>query len=594
RTMATPANPVRQGFIFEGWYEDSYCLIKAEFGAKKSMFKITAPTDFYAKWTVDTSADPEPQPEDPEHPQDPEDPEQPQQPLPDCDYHVDSDGDGKCDKCGRDMPSYEDTFGTIYLDATKFDWWGSDGAVINMHVWYVDGTNNNWPGAKMTLNQDGLYEAQYYTSRVVKGIIFTRNDPNPNPNEGIPTEWDRVEIGELDFNPAKPVYRLKMYSHQGETTTFQGKWLALGEEDVADIVGDDKVYLDFRDIDWFADAGAKLYAYIWYADGSQNADYPGKEMTFTTGYTEVHYSAYVDCSAIRGIAGIIFTRNNPALTPGSDEAVWNKLEMSTELGNLGWAASTPALRLTAVNGNSFEGTWESEEAATSSQAVVIEPQPEEPQPETPWDGTVTVDLSDVTWFEDNGCLAYLYVWYADGSFNATYPGAKMTKGTGGLWAYRTDATKSVSGMIVIRVSADEATMYNKSGDITVIPSNHLVRVEQSDMSEIPEDQRTISDEPIAADPDWDGTITFSITWEYFGTADAYLYVWYTDGAPVAFPGVKMNQDGSGNYVGKIDTSKTLVGLIVARCNPETGEKWNQSGDITSIPTSHHITIEWMN
>lgn len=51
RSVARPEDPTRTGYTFDGWYFDSYCLIKAGFSSKNSSFNITAPTTLYAKWT---------------------------------------------------------------------------------------------------------------------------------------------------------------------------------------------------------------------------------------------------------------------------------------------------------------------------------------------------------------------------------------------------------------------------------------------------------------------------------------------------------------------------------------------------------------
>ena len=524
RSMATPAKPVRNGFVFAGWYEDPTCVIEAEFGSKSSYFKITAPTDLYAKWTVDTTLDPDPQPGPGPDPQ----PGPGPNPLPDCDYHVDANGDGKCDKCTRDMPVVEDTYGTIYLNVSNFSWFADNNANINVHIWYDDGTNNNWPGAKMTL-KNGLYEAQYYTSRTVKGIIFTRNDPNPNPNEGSATEWDRIEIGEnlAGFDANHPVYYLRSYRHADEVCEFSGKWLAVGEEDPIYVTGDKKAYLDFRNVDWFASAGAKLYAYVWYTDESKNAEFPGKEMLFTNGASETHYCAYIEYSSEKTLAGIIFTRNDPRKPiTGEGEGLWNKIEISAAAGNLGLTAALPAFRLTSVNGNDFEGTWVSEEAALSGTGVIVTPDPD-PTPDPAWNGTVTVDLSRVAWFGDEGCVPYIYVWYSDKTDNAKYPGVKMTAAQkAGNYTYVIDTTKQeVSGLLIVRVSADGKTMYNKTRNYA-LPATHIVTVSEGDLEIIPEDQRTI--ETGSPDPGPVQTITvYYYNKNNWSTVKAYA--WSGDG-----------------------------------------------------------------
>lgn len=96
--------------------------------------------------------------------------------------------------------------------------------------------------------------------------------------------------------------------------------------------------------------------------------------------------------------------------------------------------------------------------------------------------------------------------------------------------------------------------------------------------------------------EWDGTITVSITWQYFGDADAFLWVWYADGTnnAEAFPGVKMAYDEEeGIWIGSIDPDKQFAGLIVARVNPTNGEVWNKSGNVTEIANDHHVTIAEM-
>lgn len=50
RAVTRPTDPTREGFVFSGWYHDSYCLVEAEFTSKYSTFNITANTTIYAKW----------------------------------------------------------------------------------------------------------------------------------------------------------------------------------------------------------------------------------------------------------------------------------------------------------------------------------------------------------------------------------------------------------------------------------------------------------------------------------------------------------------------------------------------------------------
>lgn len=52
-TFDKPANPIRLGWTFAGWYRDSQCLIAASFTPSgKNIFNVTANMTLYAKWTA--------------------------------------------------------------------------------------------------------------------------------------------------------------------------------------------------------------------------------------------------------------------------------------------------------------------------------------------------------------------------------------------------------------------------------------------------------------------------------------------------------------------------------------------------------------
>ena len=104
---------------------------------------------------------------------------------------------------------------------------------------------------------------------------------------------------------------------------------------------------------------------------------------------------------------------------------------------------------------------------------------EEPQEPEEWDGTVTFDLSAIDYLETDGCIAFLYVYYVDGSDNEAFPGVAMDKveGSDVLWTGKVDTTKTIAGMVVARCSADGNNVYNQTGDITNMPDNHLIVIE---------------------------------------------------------------------------------------------------------------------
>ncbi|MCR5565000.1 MAG: starch-binding protein, partial [Gammaproteobacteria bacterium] len=455
KVMNTPATPLRDGYTFDGWYEDSYCLVKAEFGAKISYFKVTAPTTIFAKWSkVSGGGDtPGPGPDQPGPGPDQPGPG-PDQPGTTCDYHVDADGDGLCDKCGEAMPVSHDTYDYLYLDVTRFPWFKNDGAVINCHIRYTDGSNNGWPGDVMTLEESGeytgLYKVRYYSSRTIKGITFTRNSPDVNPNEGVKTEWDRIDLGEITFNQAKPIYKVKTYNHVDDKIKFTGKWISLGETDEDDVVeGRAKLYLDFREVSWFMDSSPTLMCYIWYTDGTDNGGYPGKIMKFTSSATTIQYSAYVNYDETKTIAGVIFTRNNSVgdLT-GEGDDMWNKIEIKGE--DLVFSNDKPAYRLKSLNGFAYEGLWETEAAALDTTLVG----PDQPDENEEVDSTENKDLflniTNIPWFSADNAVVSCKIKYTDKTVNSLTGKVSTLDGSLYKWSYNKD--KTIEAIAVYRKS----------------------------------------------------------------------------------------------------------------------------------------------
>ena len=689
RTVNKPATPIRSGYEFAGWYEDTYCLIEAEFGTNRSLFNITAPTTLYAKWMagdkpvqcdthvdadsdgvcdrcgktidvvcathIDVNADG----------------------LCDrcganigvqCDYHVDSDGDGLCDKCLRTMPVDQDTFGKIYLDVSLFDWFGNDGAVINVYIWYTDGESSGFPGTVMTKTEQGMYEASYFTSRTVKGIIFTRNNPNRNPAENEKTEWDRIELGEISFNPATPVYKLKTYHHvDDQPAVFTGKWLAVGQQDMADPVHDDtieyaKIYADFRDIDWF-ESGAVLKGYVWYTDGGSNADYPGMTLTFTTDQTAQHYSAYVQYNSAKTPAGVIFTRNSP------DGVEWNKWTIT----DFTFDPAYPAYRFETANGNDCTGHWESAaEALSSSGTVTPDPTPER-------------QYVTVYYYNTNGWAnVSLHYWNESGMRNEEWPGAAMTKEADHVGWYRAQMDKEATGIIfndgtaegakTDDLTVDLAKLYYKDAWYAAYPveeqptptpnntvyyynangwgtvnvyawandyfrnadwpgaamtavaghdgwysaeiANSLGNVIFNNGTDQTQDLTFSASKPyyyqgswladypetIVPDTGWDGVLTFDVTSVYWFEDDgcvAYIHVWYADGSKNAWPtadtaaATRATRVSTGVYTFTVDTTKVITGAVVVRGNAEGTTFFNKTGDITNFPDNHIIDIAWL-
>ena len=102
------------------------------------------------------------------------------------------------------------------------------------------------------------------------------------------------------------------------------------------------------------------------------------------------------------------------------------------------------------------------------------------------DGTVTaktvitVDVSGVTWFEDDGALAYIYYW-RDETDNNGWPGAQMTKKHDGTYSIRISSADVVNGLIIVRINPDDNSVWNQTKDLT-LPEGHLIALTEDDMA----------------------------------------------------------------------------------------------------------------
>ncbi len=69
-----------------------------------------------------------------------------------------------------------------------------------------------------------------------------------------------------------------------------------------------------------------------------------------------------------------------------------------------------------------------------------------------WNGTITVDVSAIDWFGNNDAVAYIHIWYTDGSGTTWGSCPEMTKKSANVYTYASDTSKTVSGFVVIRGS----------------------------------------------------------------------------------------------------------------------------------------------
>ena len=407
RKIAAPLTPSREGYTFDGWFEDEYRVFAVDF----ETYRVTSPTTFYAKWTKIGGDTPD-TPDNPDNPNDPDTPDTPDTPDEKCEYHFDADGDGKCDKCGETVPEYEPGGnqsgwdGTLSFDLTGLDHEGE----AYVYIWYTDYSENKaWPGEKLEKTGD-TYTFVSDNLRTVAGLVVSYQKDGE-------TKWQSVDVTSI------PESHVLTKTELTEQSGFegQGNWNGY-------------IVVDVTALDWFEDEGCVAFLHAWFADGTNNG-WPGQEMT---GVAPGRYT--LELGTEKTLKGLVVTRVSADKT-----IIHNKTADITSFG---------------------DGTIVITEMIEENASIV--------QQDENWDGKVYVDVSAIVWFEDDGCVPYLYYWYDGG--NNGWPGEKMTKGDGGKYTLTIDSAKKILGFIVTRVNAEGTRMYNKTADITALGGDHTITV----------------------------------------------------------------------------------------------------------------------
>ena len=401
RRVTAPIVAEREGYEFNGWFEDDYLM----FAAQLDNLAITAPTTFYAKWTKIA----EEGGEDPGTGDDPgtggeQQPPQPPQPEV-CEYHFDGDGDGLCDKCGETVEEFDYTEqvpvwdGTLTIDVNGVA--QLEGKDVYVYVWYYSpysshAENAEWPGQKATPVGNGKYTVKTDTARSIVGVIV---------NDG--GGWQTEDINRI---PDDHIITKDMMKGP-EESVFTVDATGVTELENAE----------------------NVYVYIWW-EGGENAPWPGKKMTKGAGTT---YTA--STTAGNQIKGLIVSNGS-----------WQSRDI-TEI---------PADHIITKdhiygNGGDQGGS-----------------QPAE------WDGTVTVDISQVAWFENNEAKICIHVWYTDDTHNDW---DVMTKGADGKYTVKLDNTKTVKGIVIARINpsaqpADDDYIWNQTVDVTDFSKGYTIVV----------------------------------------------------------------------------------------------------------------------
>ncbi len=155
-----PADPVKSGFEFDGWFKDKYCKVAFDFDVA-----ITANWTIYAGWT---GGEP---------------------------------GPSSSDSSATTSASTGELDHIVYFKAAS--WWSADGARTSAYLWTGGDHNAEWPG--VVCEKEGDYWKLDLTDNTYENLIFARysaNDADANKDWGAKT----VDIAISSIDWSKPVY----------------------------------------------------------------------------------------------------------------------------------------------------------------------------------------------------------------------------------------------------------------------------------------------------------------------------------------------------------------------------------------------------
>ncbi len=195
----------------------------------------------------------------------------------------------------------------------------------------------------------------------------------------------------------------------------------------------------------------------------------------------------------------------------------------------------------------------------------------------PWDGMITVDVSNIDWFGNDGCIPYLYVWYDDGTNNGAFPGVAMVSQGNGKYEVLTDPDKEIIGAIVMRGNTAGTRMFNRTADITTI-TDHVITLGESDFQNCFVATFTVD--------------VSAIDWFENDGAVPYLYAWKDDGDTYKngdWPGVAMSKVGN-VYKCVVDSWQGIDAIIISRSDGTN--VWGQTSNITDFGNYTLVFDQW--
>ena len=96
--------------------------------------------------------------------------------------------------------------------------------------------------------------------------------------------------------------------------------------------------------------------------------------------------------------------------------------------------------------------------------------------------TLTIDVSGITWFENDDAIVSIYVWFSDGTDAGVWPGTALTyDDVNNVYTYEVPAGKMVEGIVITRVNPTDGKAWNQTYDITDLPEDGIITLTEDDI-----------------------------------------------------------------------------------------------------------------
>ncbi|MCR4725979.1 MAG: starch-binding protein [Clostridia bacterium] len=519
--------------------------------------------------------------------------------------------------------------GALTLNTSSVSWFETDNCRANIFVTYSDNsTNAAYPGVAMTRSSANNYTYSTDSSKAVSSIVFIRTNNAGtylyNKTESLPYRFSHkftfaeTDLAEIAANERTPSYAL----------TFNVTWSEYAQS--GSVLRAKILYSDETSVTTAAGAFAKTetssntYTIHWNNAIDANKTISSFKLLrcdSTDPDTVLHESQSFTTSNIGASRILTVSSMSAPIAPDTFETIyyynsngWSSVKAYAWSGSgantVDYLEAFPGTTMTAVSGH--DGWW-SISVNTKAENVIFSNGSDQTDKtsdltldfttpyhkngvwtaDLPWDGVFTVDLTKITWFEDDDCRAFITVTYSDDSTNALYPGVAMTRTAAGVYTVQTDTAKTISKVVVVQMNNAGTYMYHKTGNITSIPETHTLSLTSSKFNDMAASNRT----PYYA-------LTFNVTWSEYSESGSVLRVriFYSDETSVTTAAnalVKTEADSNTytiHWNNAIDANKTISSFKLLRCDatdPDTVLQESSSFTTANITSSRRITVDSM-